>query len=507
METKRVDPNNTTQEKNEDKKKAGVNAMVPVREGEAKKKSAHSLSDTLGFKIMGIFSAIILVVTIVFQIFYIRSLYSYFYDSVAGALSTQAKYNADLYLSYLSDEDLYAVVNENKNQFYRTNSTQVQILSNRGTVLYDSIGSEQIGTDLSGSDVQAAQAGDLGTYIGVAPHTNEGVMSVARPLRSQTEQVGIIRLTTSLSGVNRMIQKRILISMGFSLVAIVLTFLLSYLVSRSIINPLKKLTRVALQYVDGKYTERADETIGGEIGALARTMNEMSDSILQKEKLKNEFISSVSHELRTPLTSIKGWAITLQSEGMDPELMQEGLQIIEKESDRLGSMVEELLDFSRFTYGRFRLNKQRFNLVDAINHILSQFRIRTEEKKIDIVYRYEDPNIEIFADPDRIKQVFLNILDNAIKFTNEEGTIFIELGLQEEKAVLTVTDTGIGISEDEIGFVTEKFWKGSSSQSHTGLGLSICEEIVKAHGGVLQIKSKLNAGTTVRVELPRTEES
>lgn len=101
----------------------------------------------------------------------------------------------------------------------------------------------------------------------------------------------------------------------------------------------------------------------------------------------------------------------------------------------------------------------------------------------------------------------MNILDNAIKFTNEEGTIFIELGLQEEKVVLTVTDTGIGISEDEIGFVTEKFWKGSSSQSHTGLGLSICEEIVKAHGGVLQIKSKLNAGTTVRVELPRTEES
>ena len=235
---------------------------------------------------------------------------------------------------------------------------------------------------------------------------------------------------------------------------------------------------------------------------MAWSFNLICDNIREKEELKNDFISSVSHELRTPLTSIKGWAITLQSEGIKPELVGEGLKIIEKESERLGSMVEDLLDFSRYSSGKIKLSKSRFNLVEIANHILLQMRPRVQEKHINMNYNYAQPVIEILGDEGRIKQVLLNVLDNAIKFTEDEGTVFLSIEIENTMVRITVSDTGIGISEEDIAFVTEKFWKGSSSQSHTGLGLSICEEIIRAHGGSLTIKSKLGVGTSVSATLP-----
>ena len=312
----------------------------------------------------------------------------------------------------------------------------------------------------------------------------------------------MIRLTTSLTSVNAMIAQRIWPSIAFCIFIIAIVGLLSFWMSRSIVRPIHSLTAVAAKLADGQYEERADETPRGEIGELARTMNLMSDNIREKEELKNDFISSVSHELRTPLTSIKGWAITLQSEGIKPELVGEGLKIIEKESERLGSMVEDLLDFSRYSSGKIKLSKSRFNLVEIANHILLQMRPRVQEKHINMNYNYAQPVIEILGDEGRIKQVLLNVLDNAIKFTEDEGTVFLSIEIENTMVRITVSDTGIGISEEDIAFVTEKFWKGSSSQSHTGLGLSICEEIIRAHGGSLTIKSKLGVGTSVSATLP-----
>ena len=165
-------------------------------------------------------------------------------------------------------------------------------------------------------------------------------------------------------------------------------------------------------------------------------------------------------------------------------------------------MVEDLLDFSRYSSGKIKLSKSRFNLVEIANHILLQMRPRVQEKHINMNYNYAQPVIEILGDEGRIKQVLLNVLDNAIKFTEDEGTVFLSIEIENTMVRITVSDTGIGISEEDIAFVTEKFWKGSSSQSHTGLGLSICEEIIRAHGGSLTIKSKLGVGTSVSATLP-----
>lgn len=458
--------------------------------------------DTIAFRIMGFSVLVLLALAFVFEIFYYTSIKSYYYDTVAGSLTNQAAYNADLYLTYLSNEDLNQVVVDNKNQFYRSDSAQVQILSNSGTVLYDSIGTDQVGKPLSTEDVRMAQEGVSSHYRGEAAYTEEPVMSVSTPLHSQNGQVGILRLTTSLSKTNELINQRFSLSIYFVVGTLLVGLILSYWLSRSITKPIEQLTRVARKIADGQTDVLADETTMGEIGDLGRAMNTMSENIRQKERIKNDFISSVSHELRTPLTSIKGWALTLQSEGMSQEIQKEGLKIIEKESERLNSMVEELLDFSRFLSGRIDLNKTKFDLIQVANNLVAQLRPRIRDKELDIVYHYSQPQIDIVADENRVKQMLLNILDNAIKFINPQGTIFIEITLEGDWVKISITDTGIGISENEIAFVTEKFWKGSSSQSHSGLGLSICEEIAKAHGGFLTIKSTVNVGTTVTIDLP-----
>lgn len=460
------------------------------------------LKNTIGLKIMGLVLAVVFFGTAVFEIFYVRSLYDYYYDNVSGALASQARYDAELFYSYVSDEDFKTVVLENKNQFFRGNPMQVQLLNNDGKVLYDSSGSGLPGSTLDTEDVKEAQENRTGTVVGMASYTDEHVMSLSYPLRSPSNQVGILRLTTSLTPVDELIKGRVLLSLLFSLVVLLLSGFWSFLITRSIVKPIRALTQVAHKYSDGQYAERADESSKGEIGELARTMNAMSDNIAQKENLKNDFISSVSHELRTPLTSIKGWAVTLQNENIKPDIMDEGLKIIEKESERLGSMVEDLLDFSRFSAGRLQLDKVSFDLVEMSNRLLRQMTPRANEKGVNLNYSYSDKSVVVVADEDRIKQVLINVLDNAIKFTDEGGTIYLEIQTDLDWVTVTVTDTGIGISEDEIAFVTEKFWKGSSSQSHSGLGLSISEEIAKAHGGSLKIKSRLGTGTSVSLLLP-----
>ncbi len=462
----------------------------------------QQITDSISFRVMGLFLMVIFSLIFVYEIFYLQSTRSYYYENMAGALTSQARYNADLFLTYLSDEDINTIVLENKNQFYRSTPAQVQILNNAGVVLYDSIASKQLGEELDSSDVTSARENKPSYIVYIPQYTDEEVMSVSIPLKNQTNQVGILRLTTSLKEVNSVIIQRFLFSLIFSAFLLLLAAMLSFYISRSIIKKIQNLTLVANKLADGQLDVRADEDNFGEIGDLARAMNIMSDNLQEKEKIKNDFISSVSHELRTPMTSIKGWTITLQNDEIGDEIRKEGLKIIEKESERLSGMVEDLLDFSRFASNRIRLKKTAFDLVEVSNNLLSQVRPRTREKEIDVVYSYSSPIVEIMADENRIKQLLLNILDNAIKFTDNGGTIFLEIAEKDKSVELAITDTGMGIAEDEIHLVTEKFWKGTSSQSHTGLGLSICEEIVKAHGGTLTIKSQLNVGTKVIINLP-----
>ena len=456
-------------------------------------------------RIIGFFTLLSIAIILVFEGVSFYSLQNYYYSTIHGILENQIRYSTYMYSSYLSDYRLEDVIIQDKDQFYRNNDGQIQILNNSGVVLFDSTASTQLGQKIETSDTLDALNGEEGNYIGKDPAVEEKVMTVARPLKSRGEQVGILRISTSLETVDELIMQRFLIYALFGIVLIGLTIFISYIMAKSIVKPINNLTKVAEKISNGQLDVHAEENDFNEIGVLGKTVNIMTNNIKEKDRIKNDFISSVSHELRTPLTSINGWASTLLYDPRDEELVREGLSIIEGECIRLSDMVEELLDFSRFTSGRVNLRKEETNITELALSIKSQLTPRAKSLGIDLVINHEEEDIFAFVDPNRIKQVLINLVDNALKFTEEEGTVMMNILSGESTVILEVIDTGIGIGQDEINKVTEKFYRGNNSNSHTGLGLSICEEIVKAHHGDMIISSKLNQGTRIKVNIPKEE--
>lgn len=453
-------------------------------------------------KIMYSFVFLTSITAIILVIFSIYATKFYYYSTMEGVLNNEIRYSTNLYSSYMADYELDEVIAEDKNQFYRQTDCQVQILDNNQVVVFDSIASPNLGEKIETSDVVSAINGQSGRYTGKVSYSDSNIISISVPLESRGKQVGVLRYISSLKEVDRAIRVKSVSFALFGFLVILFSILLSKILTKSIIKPINSLAKTAEKMAKGDMEVRAKENDTDEIGRLGMTLNLLTDNINKKEQLKNEFISSVSHELRTPLTSIKGWAHTLKYDPSDLETTTMGIDIIDSECDRLTNMVEELLDFSRFTSGRISIVKRKQNLIELAERIKNQLLPKVRSKGIDLILNYESPELIATFDEDRIKQVFINILDNAIKFTPEKGTIIINIEKTEKFAEISIIDTGIGISFEEIELVTGKFYKGSNSNSHVGLGLSICEEIVKLHKGELMIKSKLDEGTTVSFTLP-----
>ncbi len=453
------------------------------------------------------FLILISLIVIFFEIFLIFTIKNYYYSSATGILESQAKYSTSLYKTHLANSSLSSVILNDKEAFYKDVYSQVQILNNSGQVLLDSVDGNNIGKVLSSTDVLNALSGKDDSLIYKNNLTKINEIAISIPLTNGNEQLGVSRFIISMKNIDNMITQRYLVFFLFGFFVLAMSICISILMSKKIISPIQKLTNVALKIADGRLNEKADENGDYEIAKLGMTMNLMSENLIKKEQLKKDFISSVSHELRTPLTVIKGWAFTLQSEAKDNKLLKDGLVIIEKESDRLGNMVNELLDFSEISSGRMLMNKELLDLTELALFINKQLMPKSTAKEIDMIINYdENKHVMVMADRDRIKQVLINILDNALKFTSNGGVILTDIKTEKDIAVIEVIDNGCGISKEEINLVTDKFYKGSNSNSHTGLGLSICEEIVKAHNGNLIIKSVLSKGTIVRIELPLEKE-
>lgn len=457
------------------------------------------------FSIMKIIMIFVTVVVIGFEIFSYRSITNYYESALVGAMLNQAKYNQVLYTNYLSRYDLSEIVVGDKNSFYRDNISQVQILDNSSNVLFDSQGSSNIGKKIKTQDVNNANKGEYSYQKIKNKKTGEEVIALSYPLSDNQKQIGILRLISSTSKVKENVNNQMIVFVFFGLIIYLFALIVSYYAAKKWTVPIKKLTKVGERLAQGDFKVKANESGKNEISELGQTLNYMSENIVKREDMKNDFISSVSHELRTPLTSIKGWAITLQSKEIqkNEEMLSQGLIIIENEGERLSLMVEDLLNFSRLSSSSFQYEKENLNIVEIVREVYHQLYPRSLNEKINFEFKTAYDNIIVDCDKNRIKEVFINIIDNAMKFTDKDGHVDLMITKDDDNVVIEIKDDGEGIKEDEIPFVSSKFFKGSSSKSQTGLGLSICEEIVKAHDGKLIIKSKYTEGTSVTVVLPR----
>lgn len=461
------------------------------------------MNSSINKRLVGNFMLVIIITVLIIEFFLFNAIRDYYYKSVEEILSNQITFSTNLYSRYFSSDTLEDVIIDDVNVFLQHTSAQVQILDRDGTILMDSIGAVHSIDSINTSDVLKAIEGDTGTWIGDVEYDTEPVMAVSHPLIIDGEIVGVLRFISSLRETNLVINGIYQTLLLIGVIVIIISGLVSIFLSNTITQPLREVTTVAEKMADGQLKIRSKKRFNDEIGKLSDTLNYMAEELIKKEQLKNDFISSISHELRTPLTSIKGWAITLKSDkSNDDELLMDGLNIIEKESDRLSTIVDELLDFSRLVSGRITVEKEEMSIIGSIKQIGKQLRPRANDKniKFDVSYELDLPNI--VADENRIKQVLINLLDNALKFTQQGGEVSLEALKDNDNILIKVKDNGSGIHEEDIPYITEKFYKGKNSKANSGLGLSICDEIVKLHGGSIEIKSKLNQGTMVIVSLP-----
>lgn len=448
------------------------------------------------------FMLVILFTVIFLEIFLISGIRTHYYRNVEDILSNQIEFSTNFYARYFSSSTLEDILIDDIDIFWQHTDAQVQILDLDGTILMDSLGLNNIDR-IETSDITEALNTGKGVWTGNISYDDEPVMAVSMLLTSKGEEVGIVRFVSSLGETNNVIGEitRFLLIMGSVVVAI--SGILSVFLANSIVKPLKEVTKTAEKMADGQLKVRSEIKINDEIGQLAQTLNYMADEINRKESLKNDFISSISHELRTPLTSIKGWAITLKNDSfIDRELIQDGLEIIESESDRLSKMVEELLDFSRFTSGRITLVKELIDIQDILKNIVYQMMPRAINNDIDFIADIDDDISPILGDENRIKQVLINILDNAFKFT-DKGQVILRTSEDENYIIIETKDNGPGIPDEDMPYIKEKFYKGKNAKSNSGIGLSICDEIINLHEGILQIESIIDKGTTVKIYLPK----
>lgn len=455
-------------------------------------------------KLLKNFLIVIILTVLILDVLTLLCLKGYYYKNTQNTLVNQLDSYINFYQKYLANNKLIENIYENMDVFWNTNQEQIEVLDSNGKLLMDSYGIRD-SEILSTPDIERAKLGEVGVWNGKIKSYNDKVMIVSKAIKSKInpdEIIGIVRIIFSLKEVNKIIDSFSLLFLIISLVVIALGIIMSLIIAKDIVSPIKKITVVAKEMAKGNLNIRSDVTDNIEIAQLSKTLNYMGCELEKREKLKNEFISSVSHELRTPLTSIKGWAITLKYDCSDIDTVALGLDIIEKESDRLTEMVEELLDFSKLINGVISLNIKEHDVKSFIEYIANYMRPRAERegKKFSITI---DKNIGIgYFDENRLKQVLSNIIDNAFKFTEENGKINLNTKVEGEYLVFIVKDNGIGISNRDLPRVKDKFYKGKNSKARNGIGLSICDEIVTLHGGVLEVRSKESEWTEIIVKIP-----
>jgi signal transduction histidine kinase len=380
--------------------------------------------------------------------------------------------------------------------------TELQLLDEQGNVIDNST---NFAADLSvqTSDVTQALAGDTGKWIGKQPSTGQQVMAVSQKLDNIVgDQVYVIRYTTSLELVNDKLFTITLFSLGIMAAVLVIVFVVSTGLANSIVRPINNIRDVSAQMAQGRFDTRIEGDYRYELGELASTLNYMAQEIVRTNQIKDDFISSISHELRTPLTSIKGWSETLNSGGYDPEETKIGMKIISKETDRLIGLVEEILDFSKLEQNAMKLVMGTVDLRELLQEIMLNVWAKAEMKQIKLQLDSEEAAYFVHGDGNRLKQVFLNIVDNAIKFSHESSIIFLSLQRVDGNIEISVQDTGIGISAENLARVRDRFFQVDHQNGGTGLGLAISQQFVERHHGQMLIRSELGAGTTITVSLP-----
>lgn len=475
------------------------------------------ISRLKGFKVEGITKRwlinIIGVIAILFLISFIVcsfAIKTYYYNSVENIVNSGASQSAVSYFAnnIASGNSLESCASDFMDSYSYKDKTTLWIIDDSGNVISSSSGFAIDKQDMTDYTEALKSENGFSKYIGKVEN-GQKIMAVTRIITdTEGAEIGAIRAMTAIDEVDNQIGTFcFLIAIAFIFVMGIIIFSNRFFI-RSIITPVKEINEATKLIAQGNLDVRISKQYNDEIGDLSDSINTMATEIAAADKMKNDFISTISHELRTPLTSIKGWGETLTLGNQDnvDELTQKGLQVIVKEAGRLEGFVEELLDFSRLQSGRMKLRLAKTDILAELDETLFTFRERAVREGYDL--RTSVPEIPTIANADanRLKQVFMNILDNALKYSRPGSKIFVKADFIVKDGTdyvqIAIADQGCGISAEDLPHVKDKFYKANMSIRGSGIGLAVTNEIVNLHNGTLDIDSIENKGTFVTITLP-----
>ena len=432
---------------------------------------------------------------------------NYYYSTMMDGLMTRANHASEYFTSYTmnSYSEFYQSAYTFTEEFAEKNFLELQFINPNGRIIISSYGLTSGLSPGTQDIVDVFETGMTSSYQGVDKLTGEHIMSVCAPLQLDGQVVGTMRYVTSMTAVQHKIMATVGLALGLLAVGIGMVYISNMVFINNVVKPVAQVTETAKRIAGGSYGTQIENQYKDELGQLIDAINNMSAQVSKSEKMKSEFISSVSHELRTPLTAINGWGETLLSDtSSDPQQLKRGVGIILKESRRLTTMVEELLDFSKMQDGRFTLRIEQVDIQAEFEDAIYTYRELFKQEAIELHYDGGDEVIDpIPGDPERLKQVFCNVLDNAAKHGGAGKRIDTAVSAEAGRVLIIVRDRGPGIPEEELPFVKQKFYKGSSKARGSGIGLAVCDEIIRLHEGEFTIGNAPDGGCIVTIALPR----
>ncbi len=432
----------------------------------------------------------------------------YYYNSAKQYISSRLNMISGMLSQYYTDNpaSFTSEVRSIVENWSEKNKMELMTVSGSGQVSMTSSGFAPTFDVLTQDYYDALDSGSSGTFTGRLP-SGEKVIAISIVTPDTAGEFSVIRLVASTERVDRHIAALIIIAAVICGAILSLMMFSGMYFVKSIVIPVRQLGATARRYARGDFSVRIPVQSDDEIGELCDIVNKMADELSQSEAMRNEFISGVSHELRTPLTAIKGWAETIGSMPDDSETIVKGMRVITSETERLSQMVEELLDFSRMQNGKFTLNKGNVDILAELGDAVLIYAEKAKKEGIELVYAEPEDLPAVYGDRNRLRQVFINVIDNAIKYSEKGGLVTVQAILADENKIeIEVSDTGCGISPEDLPKIKTKFFRANHNKRGSGIGLAVADEIITMHSGTLEVFSEQGMGTTVVIMLPVKQE-
>ncbi|WP_134116651.1 sensor histidine kinase [Orenia marismortui] len=462
--------------------------------------------NTISGKLMILFTIIIL-----FTLFILGGLLSYlvkgyYYDSTEKKFIDQGNKISKLVQKSLYEGNYDETISflRNSQRFFEGN---VWIVDSKGLILATTQQKELQGVRLNKEEVKQVFQGKIVKKRGFSNYFDEPVLFVAVPIIFSKKVIGAVFVYSPLAGITSTLSDLKDLIQYAAFIAIILTLLLSFTLSKSFSKPLKKMQKISLNMAHGDFDERVKINSKDEVGQLASSFNYLADklqetiaSLQNKEELQRRFVADVSHELRTPLTSIQGFVKALRDGVYDSKAdKEEYYQIVLTEVKRLIRLVNDLLNLSQIELGQIKMDIKGLDLKVVIRRSIRNLLPRIKEKDLKIRIDLSKDLPLVLADRDRVEQVLINLVSNAIDFTPKGEEIKISSELKDDRVLVMIEDNGPGIPKDEIDDIWNRFHKVDKARTRdrggTGLGLSIVREIIRQHQGEVWVESKIGEGS------------